>query len=85
MPSTTLTIPDDLREYAERQVAEGRSSSVADYVAGLIREDQRRRAKANLEALILEGLASPAVYMTPESWAQFEAEMEARIQKAVKP
>ncbi|MFO0808541.1 MAG: hypothetical protein U0746_07960 [Gemmataceae bacterium] len=49
MPSTPLTIPDDVHEYAERQVAEGRSPTVEDYLAGLVREDQRRRAKAHLD------------------------------------
>ena len=54
--SMTVALPEALRDYVERRVAEGAFSDPSDYVSTLTREDRKRQAEARLEALLLEGL-----------------------------
>ena len=55
-----VSLPDQLKGWAESRVAEGRYSSTSDYVRDLVRRDQEREEKRRvLQAAIDEGLASP--------------------------
>ena len=44
------------------------ADSTNRYVRELVRADQRRRARAELEAALLEGLAGPREVATPDFW-----------------
>ncbi len=60
MAQMNISVPDQLKSWAEARVAEGRYSSTSDFMRDLIRRDQddeerRRRLMADIE----EGLASP--------------------------
>ena len=57
MTSMNISLPEDLKEYVERQTRRGYSTP-SEYVRELIREDQKRRATERLDALLLEGLDS---------------------------
>jgi len=66
----------------DERVAEGSFASASDYVRALIREDRQRRAKASLEAKLLEGLESgPAEIADDAYWKRLEADVRARISK----
>jgi antitoxin ParD1/3/4 len=57
-----VSLPDQLKGWAESRVAEGRYSSTSDYVRDLVRRDQEAEEKRRaLQAAIDEGLASPIV------------------------
>lgn len=59
MAQMNISIPDALKGWAEKRVAEGRYSSTSDYVRDLVRRDQESQEKlARLQAAIDEGLAS---------------------------
>ena len=59
MAQMNVSIPDQLKGWAESRVAEGRYSSTSDYVRDLVRRDQEREEKLRvLRAAIDEGLAS---------------------------
>ncbi len=59
MAQMNISIPDALKGWAERRVAEGRYSSTSDYVRDLIRRDEADAEKLRrLQAAIDEGLAS---------------------------
>ena len=63
MAQMNVSIPDQLKGWAERRVADGRYSSTSDYVRDLIRRDEaaelRREADVErLRALWDEGIAS---------------------------
>jgi len=47
-----------------------------DWLAALVREAQRRQARRELEAKILEGLQGPAVEMTREDWDSLRREAQ---------
>ena len=59
MAQMNISIPDQLKSWAEARVAEGRHSSTSDYVRDLIRRDQEGEdARLRLQAAIDEGRSS---------------------------
>ena len=59
MAQMNVSIPDKLKGWAEKRVAEGRYSSTSDYVRDLVRRDQEQEeARRRLQAAIDEGRAS---------------------------
>ena len=59
MATMNISLPDQMKAYAEAQTRDGRYSNVSDYVRDLIRRDQERReAIAEIQALVDEGLES---------------------------
>ena len=58
MQTMNVSLPDPLKQFVDNQIAEGRYSSVSEYIRELIREDEKRRAEHRLESLLLEGLES---------------------------
>jgi antitoxin ParD1/3/4 len=70
--SLNITLPEALGEFVDDQVAKGNYGTVSEYLQALIREAQRREAKAELEAKLLEGLQSPASEMTADDWAELK-------------
>ena len=54
-----ISLPEQMKAYAEAQTRDGRYANVSDYMRDLIRKDQeRRQAIAEIQALVDEGLAS---------------------------
>src|SRR4030095_11922858 len=69
MTSLNISLPQPLKDFVEERVKEGGYSTPSEYVRGLLREDQKRRAEERLEALLLEGLNSgKPIAVTPEYW-----------------
>ena len=58
MQSMNISLPDPLKQFVDGQIAQGRYSSVSEYMRELIRADERRKAEDLLEAKLLEGLNS---------------------------
>jgi antitoxin ParD1/3/4 len=59
MPSTmNISLPDVMKAFVEEQVESGGYGSASEYVRELVRRDQKERAQARLESLLLEGLES---------------------------
>jgi len=59
MATMNISLPDQMKAYAEGQARDGQYSNVSDYVRDLIRRDHNRQtAMAEVQALIDEGLAS---------------------------
>jgi antitoxin ParD1/3/4 len=70
MSSINFSVPDDLREFVDERVASAGFSTPSEYMRHLIREDRRRAAQEQLEALLLEGLDSGP----SEPWTEAELE-----------
>jgi antitoxin ParD1/3/4 len=45
MQTMNISLPDPLKEFIDRQIAEGRYSSVSEYIRELIRDDEKRKAE----------------------------------------
>ncbi|MGC6400685.1 type II toxin-antitoxin system ParD family antitoxin [Sphingomonas sp. FW199] len=74
MAQMNISLPEKLKGWAERRVAEGRYSSTSDYVRDLIRRDEaeeaiRERERARLAAAWHEGMASGEPQTVSDDWA----------------
>ena len=58
MTTLTISLPDSLKEFIDREVQTKGYGNVSEYVRGLLRDAQTREADARLESLLLEGLTT---------------------------
>ncbi len=59
MVTMNVSLPEQMKAWAEKQSHDGQYANVSDYVRDLIRKDRERHAKIeNMQALVQEGLAS---------------------------
>ncbi|MHB8471295.1 MAG: type II toxin-antitoxin system ParD family antitoxin [Gammaproteobacteria bacterium] len=80
MQSMNISLPDPLKQFVDGQIAQGRYSSVSEYVRELIRADEKRKAEEHLEAKLLEGLNSPESGLTPADWRTIRKEAWAKLE-----
>lgn len=81
MQTMNISLPDPLKEFVDGQIAEGRYSSVSEYIRELIRGDEKRKAQERLEALLLEGLESEETELTRADLDDIRKEALARLKK----
>ena len=85
MQSMNISLPDPLKQFVDCQIAQGRYSSVSEYVRELIRADEKRKAEEHLEAKLLEGLNSPDSELTLADWRAIRNEALAKLKARKKP
>ena len=79
-----VSLPEDLKEYAEEQTRHGYSTP-SEYVRELIREDRKRKAKERLDALLLEGLNSgDPISVDAKFWTDLKREALAKLESRKK-
>jgi antitoxin ParD1/3/4 len=67
----TISLPDSLKEFIDREVETKGYGNVSEYVRGLLRQAQANEADAQLEALLAEGLVKGKdIPLSPEFWSQ---------------
>ena len=77
-----VALPDSLKEFVHKRVADGGYSTVSEYIRGLIRTDQKTLAREQLEAELMKGIQSgPATDMTPDDWEQLRTKLRERVEK----
>ncbi len=74
MTTMNISLPDEMKAFVESKIAEDGYASASEYLRALIREDQKQRARRELEALLLEGLQGPAVVLDRAEWDSIERE-----------
>jgi antitoxin ParD1/3/4 len=75
MTTVTISLPESLKEFIEVEVHTKGYGNVSEYVRGLLRAEQAKRADDALETLLLEGLASGEdVALTPAFWKELKAD-----------
>jgi len=74
MQSMNISLPEPLKEFVDKQVADGRYSSASEYMRELIREDEKRKAEQRLEALLMEGLQGEERELTGNAWSEIRRE-----------
>lgn len=84
MQSMNISLPDPLKQFVDAQIAQGRYSSVSEYVRELIRADEKRKAEERLETLLREGLQGEEAEFTHEDWQAIRQEALAQVKKARK-
>jgi antitoxin ParD1/3/4 len=56
MTTMNISVPDEMKEFVEAQMAQEGFASASEYLRALIREAQKRQAKRALEAKFREAL-----------------------------
>lgn len=84
MQTMNISLPEPLKAFVDDQVAEGRYSSVSEYVRELIRSDEKRKAETRLTSLLLEGLDSDESELTLKDFDDIRREAIAQIKKREK-
>ena len=84
MQSINISLPDPLKQFVDRQIAQGRYSSASEFMRELIRADEKRKAEDQLEASLLKGLSSHESELTPADWSGIRKEALARMEKRKK-
>ncbi|MEM7554813.1 MAG: type II toxin-antitoxin system ParD family antitoxin [Cyanobacteria bacterium P01_A01_bin.84] len=81
MKSINISLPDTMRDYIEKQVADGGYSTISEYFRELVRQDQKRKDKERLETLLLEGLNSgSATPLTEQDWNDIRQAVRSKVQ-----
>jgi putative addiction module CopG family antidote len=52
MQTMNISLPDPLKEFVDHQIAEGRYSSVSEYIRELIRDDEKRKAEQRARSAV---------------------------------
>ena len=74
MQSMNISLSEPLQQFVDAQISQGRYSSTSEYMRELIRADEKRKAEEQLEAKLLEGLASPESELAKEDWEKMRNE-----------
>ncbi len=74
MTTMNISLPDEMKVFVEAEMAQEGYASASEYLRALIRDAQKRRAKQELEAKLLEGLQGSVVTMTRKDWESIERE-----------
>ena len=61
MNTVTISLPESLKAFVEKQVATKGFGNVSEYFRTLLRDAQDRDSEGRLEALLLQGLTSGEV------------------------
>ena len=84
MTSMNVSLPEELKQFAEAQTRRGYSTP-SEYVRELIREDQKRKARETLDALLLEGLNSgDSIPVDARFWVDLKQEALAKLESRKK-
>jgi antitoxin ParD1/3/4 len=71
-----ISLPDPLKQFIEEQVSAGGYSSTSEYMRELVRADQKRKARQELEEILLTALRSgEPTDVTPEMWEELRAKI----------
>ena len=84
MQTMNISLPDPLKEFVDHQIAEGRYSSVSEYIRDLIRDDEKRKAEQRLEALLVEGLESEESVLTRQDFDDIRKEALEQLKRRKK-
>lgn len=85
MSTLTISLPESLSDFVQKQVTEGGYTTPEDYIQKLLTEQQIRHENEQLEKLLIDGLNSgPGEEATAEYWQNLRAELVER-HKATRP
>ncbi|RMH05437.1 MAG: type II toxin-antitoxin system ParD family antitoxin [Planctomycetota bacterium] len=75
MSTLNISLPDEMREFIDREMAAGGYATASEYIRSLIRQAQREREQERLERLLVEGLESgEAIPVSEKFWGELVAE-----------
>ena len=86
MTTVTISLPESLKAFIDRQLATGGYGNVSEYVRSLLRGAQEAEGNARLEALLVEGLGGGAnIPLTKGFWEELRSEAKQIAAKHQRP
>ncbi len=80
--SINISLPETMKEWVEQQVAAGGYGTVSEFFRQLLRQEQQRRLRQEIDANLHAALDSgPSTPMTPADWERVRREGRKRIAK----
>ncbi|HEV3037841.1 MAG TPA: ribbon-helix-helix domain-containing protein [Candidatus Angelobacter sp.] len=82
MTTVTISLPETLKEFIDREVQTKGYGNVSEYVRSLLREAQAKASGSRLESLLLEGLESGHnIPLSQSFWRELKAEARKSLVK----
>jgi antitoxin ParD1/3/4 len=81
MTTLTISLPDSLKSFIDAEVAAKGYGNVSEYIRGLLRDAQTKAREAQLEAMLIEGLASQRLVLDDAYRAGLSAKVEALLDR----
>jgi antitoxin ParD1/3/4 len=81
MQTMNISLPEAMKVFVESEVAAGGYSTVSELIRELVREAQKRKARAKVAALLREGLNSKSSEMTQADWDELKRRVRFRARK----
>jgi antitoxin ParD1/3/4 len=80
-----VSLPETMRRWVEERVSNEGYGTVSEYFRALVREDQKRKARDELDRKLVEALDSgePAE-LTPQDWQHIRSTVRQRVAKRAK-
>jgi antitoxin ParD1/3/4 len=78
MQSMNISLPESMKNFVETEVASGGYSTASEFIRDLLREAQKRKARAKVDALLLEGLQSETSELTQADWNELKRRVRVR-------
>jgi antitoxin ParD1/3/4 len=83
--SMNISLPESMREWVEERIKAEGYGTASEYFRQLVRQEQKRRARQEMEEHLLRSLDSgPSRPFTPEDWAAIRREVRERVAKAAR-
>jgi antitoxin ParD1/3/4 len=79
MSTMNISLPDTLKSFVDEQVSQRGYGTSSEYVRELIRDDEKRKAEDQLEALLLEGMKGDETALTRDDWKAIREEAVAKV------
>lgn len=80
LTSLNVSLPTGQREFVETEAKRTGCTTASEYMRGLIREQQKERAREQLEEKIAEGLNSgDPVEVTQEDWDELRKDLRQKL------
>ena len=78
--SMNISLPDTLRQWVEDRVAADGYGTASEYFRALVRDDQKRKAREQLDQKLVDALDSgEAKEMTAEDWRHIRSTVRERL------
>jgi antitoxin ParD1/3/4 len=75
-----ISLPESMREWVEQRVSNEGYGTVSEYIRALVREDQKRKAREDLDRKLISAIESgEATPMTTEDWQVVRSTVRKRL------
>jgi antitoxin ParD1/3/4 len=76
MTTVTISLPETLKTFIDRQLATKGYGNVSEYFRSLLRDARQREEEVRIEALLVEGLATGGkdIPLTRDFWKDLKGE-----------